>query len=526
MARIRNSKSRNARTFFKKFSAYSMVLLLLASTNLTNAALANGRGDRNAAFEQFQMNNTGLDNKELRQMFRQEWQEQRQANKLDDIRENIQNNLPQNNVQNVVPQINAVQGLNKNDFATKAEFNAYKDALHDQKQIQNLKQSIQQIENNNIVKVNSGISLDLTSAVESITLGSNIFEEQASVTINVGGETKTVQAGSKVTAAEYIAAKQALTGTQSVHLDANGRATGGNVDLSALTTGRSDMKVDDLVVPVAVTAAGDFGKGGDVRIQGDLFNSGSIVAYSSNNSVKNAGIFADNITNAQTGNITSQLNDVAKNHGGVVSDLNLTLRANETFTNFGTIDSAGDLTVSAGRAINNAPSAVMSAQGNVDLSAQRLNNQGLVRSVSSNVTLNGIDGGDLAVNNYVGAIQANNGAINVRSADYAGIGDTTVHGGDLLSQQLNLNTGLGAIDVNVNDLTGVVKTNGTAAHVTANTDTLFIGDQCLTGDPVFYNTGDIVINGTNISVGEDLAIIAGGNITSTQSNLCHHGASR
>ncbi len=173
--------------------------------------------------------------------------------------------------------------MNHNDFATKAEFKAYKDALKEQNMVQNMHQSIQQTESGHMVRVNSGFSLDLTSAVESITLGSNLFKGQDSVSINVGGETKTVQAGSKVTAAEYVAAKQALVaGSQSVNLDADGRATGGTVDLSALTTGNKNMKVDDLVVPVAVTAAGDFGKGGDVRVNGDITNHGAIVANGGN----------------------------------------------------------------------------------------------------------------------------------------------------------------------------------------------------------------------------------------------------
>ncbi len=70
-----------------------------------------------------------------------------------------------------------------------------------------------------------------------------------------------------------------MGGSQSVTLDASGRATGGSVDLSAMTTGNHNMKVDDLVVPVDVIASGNFSKGGDVRIQGDLVNSGSINAF-------------------------------------------------------------------------------------------------------------------------------------------------------------------------------------------------------------------------------------------------------
>ncbi len=95
--------------------------------------------------------------------------------------------------------------------------------------------------------------------------------------------------------------------------------------------------------------------------------------------------------------------------------------------------------------------------------------------------------------------------------------NSAVKGGDLLSEELNVNTGGGSTDVFVNQLTGTVNSSGTAAHVSANTSVLTIGNQCLVGDPTYFNTGDIVLDG-DIVVGEVLAIIAGGNITAT-SNL-------
>jgi len=112
-------------------------------------------------------------------------------------------------------------------------------------------------------------------------------------------------------------------------------------------------------------------------------------------------------------------------------------------------------------------------------------------------------------------LSALQGAINVRDAAYAGTGNTSLVGGDLLSKELNLNSGGGTIDVNVNELTGTVTSTGEAVHVHAATDNLVIGKQCLVGDPTYYNdSGDITLNG-DISVGEDLAIIASGNILST-----------
>ncbi len=182
---------------------------------------------------------------------------------------------------------------------------------------------------------------DLGSAVETITLGDKLFASQDSVTVTVGGQEKTFSAGSKVTAAEYVAAKQALAGgQQTVILDAGGRATGGVVDLSSMTTGDSKLKVTNLTVPVAVTASGDFGKGGDVKMAGDIFNSGSISAFTSENNQVNALIKAGNITNNAGGSITSSVSD-------------LTLQADKNFSNFGDISASGNLTISAGKVLTN-----------------------------------------------------------------------------------------------------------------------------------------------------------------------------
>ncbi len=204
--------------------------------------------------------------------------------------------------------------------------------------------------------MNQGFSLDLGSAVESITLGDKLFKQQDSVTINVGGQEKTLAAGAKVTAAEYVAAKQALnTGRQTVTLDNDGRATGGVVDLDAMTNGDKTMKVTDLVVPVDVVASGDFSKGGDVKIKGDLVNSGFINAFASDNNNKvNAIINAENITNNAGASINSSVHE-------------LTLAAENDFNNYGEINAKGNLTVAAGNSLTNSGSITAKQHLNVFL---------------------------------------------------------------------------------------------------------------------------------------------------------------
>lgn len=369
--------------------------------------------------------------------------------------------------------------------------------------VQSFNQSVQQVDAAKYINVNQGFALDLNSAVESITLGDKLFKDQSSVTINVGGEEKTFTAGSKVTAAEYVAAKQAMSGgQQTVTLDSSGRAIAGVVDLSAMTAGNKTMKVTDLNVPVSVTAAGDFGKGGDVRITGDLTNSGSITAYSSGNSNVQALIKADNITNNAGASI-----------GSTVSSL--TLQADNSLTNFGDITASGDLNLVAGNSVTN--SGTVTVQKNLAILSPNVTNSGSMSSSQGNISFGTSVPAALNVNNAGGTISALNGAINIREAGYAESFNTTVNGGNLFSKELNVNTGSGISDVFVNQLTGVVNTSGLGAHISADTDVLTIGTQCLVGDPTYFNTGNIVLDG-NIFVGEAVSIIAGGSILAT-SNL-------
>lgn len=350
-------------------------------------------------------------------------------------------------------------------------------------------------ENGQIVRLRSGLDLDLTSNKQNITLGRNLFNDGASVQIQIGDETKTFGAGSQVTAAEYIAVKQALGGGQKLVIDRSGRAIGGDVDLDAITGPQDAMRAANLVVANNVTTSGDFSKRSDFRLLGNLENFGTVLASSSGN-VRSGSIHADDINNYVGGTIGSTVD--------------LTLDAARNFNNAGTITSTGNLTINAGNAVTNYGS--ITANGVLGLTAGQVKNTGSFTSTNGNVNLNAIDS-TLSVDNRGGTISASNGAINLRDASYAGAQNSVILGGDLLSKQFNMHAGEGVATVDVNKLTGVVSQTGRAAHLTANTELLQIGESCLTGDPTFFNTaGSILING-NINVGENLVIVAAGNIT-------------
>ncbi len=335
-----------------------------------------------------------------------------------------------------------------------------------------------------------GLSLDLSSTNENITVGEGLFD--GTITITVGGADKTIAAGSKVTAAEYAALTQKLsTGTQTLLLGTNGAADGGSLNLNSVSDGGSTIRASGLVVPANVTVTGDFARSADgLRVTKDVVNFGSIVATSSDEKTNTAIISARDVDNGLGASISSQ-------SSATNPTLNLAVRADRDLNNDGSITSAGSLEISAGRLINNT---------------------GLLSATAGDITFSTPDNTILSINSSGGTVSALNGAINIRGADYTGNSDSNVFGGNFYSRDLNINAGQATANLKVGEVTGKVNSTGLAAHVSTDTDTLVIGTQCLTGDPTYYNTGDIVLGG-DISVGEDLAIIAGGDITTNQTTL-------
>lgn len=354
--------------------------------------------------------------------------------------------------------------------------------------------------------LNHGASMDFSSTVANIMVGSNLLT--GSTTITVGDETRQLSAGSKVTAAEFAALNSKLaTGEQGLVLNKDGAAVGGHLDLNIVSNDGATIRASELVVPEKVSVTGDFGRNAEgIRVTKDLVNYGSINAISSDVNKHSAVIAARDINNAEGGLISSESTD----------GLNLSLRADRDLSNAGAIRSSGDLELTAGNSISNLSD--VQAKGDIVLNSAEIVNHGSINSLNRSITLTGGPDSDLTVDNRLGTFSAANGGINLRSLDYSGTGDSTIYGGDLLSRDLNVSSGQGTGNVTVNQLTGTVNTKGAAAHVNSNTSDLVLGTQCLTGDPTYYNTGNVILGG-NVDVGETLAIIAGGNITTNVTNL-------
>ncbi|MBX3137903.1 S-layer family protein [Candidatus Obscuribacterales bacterium] len=431
------------------------VFMLAGSVYLSQAAHA---GEGAGLMRQMQQANPGLSNREIRRIIHR-----------DVIARPVTDSVP--SLSFPVSKDTTPQTIGANNSVNS----------HMENRLQKLSDQSAFIRDNGRAKaVVNGIELDLTSSDRTIVLGKNLFIDSATHSIKVGSEEKTLSSGDRVTAAEYIALQQVLNeGSQGLNVDANGRGVGGEFSLNSINDGGKTIRANQLVIPEFVTASGDFSKHSDgIRVTNDLINFGSVNAFSTDKQFDTARIAARDITNNSGATIRTS-----------AEQLNLSLHADRDINNSGLISASGNLEITAGRAINNTGSIIS----------------------DQNITLSGTADSDLSVANAGGTILAQNGAINIRSEVYSGTGNTTVYGGDLISRELNLFTGMGTTDVFVNQLTGVVNSTGSAAHVRANTAMLTIGTQCLIGDPTYYNTGDISLTG-DITVGEKLAIIASGDI--------------
>ncbi len=298
------------------------------------------------------------------------------------------------------------------------------------------------------------IDLDLASTSDNTKAG-GLFRN-GPVDINVGGKELAITSKSLITESEKLAAMQVLfTGRQSLLLDSQGSADGGSLTIGS----RLSQHLSNLIIPQGVSVT-DTSKSGILNLSGNLNDSGSLNLIT-NHSILNAfSILASNITVGPGGQLTA------------AGNLNIFSRSGE-ITNNGTISS-----------IN----------GSINISVPK----------NSEININ--------ANN--GNFTATNGNINVRNAAYTGTGNININGGNYLSQNLNLYSGTGTITGNLGRVTGTLNSTAGEEHIYADTALFVLGNNCVTGDPLYANSGNLQINGTISTGGNNLAIIAGGDIVS------------
>lgn len=345
----------------------------------------------------------------------------------------------------------------------------------------------------------SPVNLDLTSTDR--TLSPTRLPESGSVDLKVGDTIRTVSQGSLLTPAEALAVYQVnATGNQSIALGLNGNAIGGSLTMGE----KFDRYVSSVVIPEGVTAIRDFGTTSALNLAGSLVNAGTIQAISSNAAVQTATIAAQNITNQATGIITSIVTPgLLPRTDNLVQNLNLNLITTQDFSNMGLIQSSGSLSVSAGGSINNifAPSSsiapVMEAFSSLNLSALSGNfvNNGLITAEVGNINIASGLLNNIQFENVGGLLRASNGIINFRDSTFNSAANLVIDGGDLKAREINLFSGTGRVTAQFSEVAGILNTYAEAASIGASTDTLELGEMCITGDPIYWNDkGDIVIS--------------------------------
>ncbi|MBX9694115.1 MAG: hypothetical protein K2Z81_17160, partial [Cyanobacteria bacterium] len=272
-------------------------------------------------------------------------------------------------------------------------------------------------------------------------------------------------------------------------------------------------------IPRGVTAVNDFGRTAMVSIAGSLTNSGRLVAYTSNAATTQNVFNFQSLTNLQTGLITNSLAGIT-GIAGIRKAMDLNLNVLGDFINYGKINSTGALNISAGGSIMNLTAAsqtvpaTLSAVSGITLASSAITNSGTIQTTRGNINILS-PGTDLLFANAGGVVRAPSGVINFRDANFNLKEDLNLLGGDLIAKALNFYSGDGTVNVDIEKVIGRVNVYGGIAHVTAASPTLHLGDIVLTGDPTFYNTaGDVVLDGNFILAGQDLAIVAGGDILS------------
>ncbi|MDP3510559.1 MAG: hypothetical protein Q8T09_21505, partial [Candidatus Melainabacteria bacterium] len=371
----------------------------------------------------------------------------------------------------------------------------------------------------------SGLGLDLSSTqatiaapiTQSVTI--TVGGSMSSTGSVVGGTALTVSPGQLLTPSQYVAVTQVVgQGNQSIVLTDSGVSQAGTLTLLADQTG----SLSSLVLPTNVVLSGvGFNASDPFVVSGSTSILGSFFALQNNGSSASTLNFGNltvsGLLTADAAALPALSLGSAVTGDGWFSSSGLTINTVSFLNNSGVISSPAFLTINSGGSFTNTGT-VLASTGNLAVNSYSGNfvNSGMLAAPAGSININ-TEAATLAsninFNNLAGKLSAQD-SINFRSAGNAGNADINIGGGDLLSSKLNVNAGLGTAEIHVDQLTGVLTSYGSAAHVSANTTTLTLGEQCLLGDPTYFNNGNIAIAG-NVTVGEKLAVIASGNITNS-----------
>lgn len=359
-------------------------------------------------------------------------------------------------------------------------------------------------------QVSSYVEFDLSSTSPTMTAAA-----ASSAEIKVAGTTLAVTAGTQLTPAQYVAYQQVMnSGSQTLVLGTQGQAVGGSFSFGTITM----QPLSNVMVPGNVTAIHDAALAPSITLSGNLTNSGTIYALSTDAAVTTATFNATNIFNQPGALFTSILpTQGLAGFASAISGLNLSLSAVNDIVNNGVISSAGNLNLAAGGSIINQTVgnvAAITATQSLNLAASTLNNAGLISAITGNINIDAANiynqsviesiRGNIAISNTIapelgikiasdsgGIIRALLGEITSTTADTSLKYNTSISGGKILAGEILLTSGEGHLNLNVDDIHGGLRVRaGTASlSVSAGTNGLNIQELSITGDPDLIYSG-------------------------------------
>lgn len=359
-------------------------------------------------------------------------------------------------------------------------------------------------------------TMDLSSSAKTFTASSTM----APTNITVGGAVVTVLPDQALTAAELIAVNQVLrTGNQYLQLNDVGVAIGGGFRLNPNLTNN----ISSLVVPEGVRVSQNAAILQSLNLAGNLVNNGTFNVFSTNPQVTSAVINANNIYNGATGVIASTLTNLTLNAinnivnaGTMTSTGTLSLVAGNSIVNYGQVQALANLNMQAASIAN--AGTMVSTLGNLSLLTANIATSGALQAMAGRLTIQSLPAiANLQILNHDGVMSAAQELSLISNS--ATKSNLDLIGGILSGSTITFTAENGDVQVQAERINGGVYINGCNAAVGTLEGNLSIQNMNLTADPIYYAvSGDLDLTGLLSSTGgDDFVVLAGGNITSSDS---------
>ena len=361
----------------------------------------------------------------------------------------------------------------------------------------------------------AGVPLSVPKTASPTTLDLNLSSSQGSIlatstlagtTIHLGSANHalSITTGQLLTPAEYVAALQVLnSGNQTLLLGLNGSAVGGAFRMtSALSS------LNGLVIPKNVTALDYFAGHSTLSVATSINDYGSLLGIAKPGSLLN--ITTGNLNIFPTGSISALSTRPS-------TAVNLSIYSAGNIENAGLISSTGRLQLTAAGSIANDSGATISGAREVTIVSGdgQITNNGTISSQTGNLLLSTAANAGLLINNESGLLQAASHSVIFDAGNNSNSIQLT--GGDVIAKAIDFSGRSSDLQVNADNLQGVVNVDTKSAHV-ATVSAFNLGNLDVSGDPTFDITGGPFTFTKNMTVplGQALTVIAQGSINANK----------